>query len=941
MADETTTPAIKRTKLHRFPISDGHVHRPRLLERLEQHRQRPLTLVSAPAGYGKSTLVSCWLQACVSPNAWLSLDKNDNDLHLFLNYFLAAIQSMFPDAASKTMTLVNTPTLPPLSVLAGSLANELDLIEQDFILVLDDIHRIREKSVYHLLTELLHHPPQSMHLVLVGRRDPSLPIASLRAGGQVTEVRLFDLRFTKVETEEFLQLALGGKVNEAEAAALAEKTEGWVTGLRLACLSMLHRNDMDSKLLEPHVDAQFVMEYLFTEVFSLQPAEISQYLMGTAILDRFCGPLCEAVCTPGVDSSTRELGGWDFIAWLKKENVFLIPLDTENRWFRYHHLFQKLLLNQLKRHCSTEEINVLHSRASAWFAEEGLIEEALEHALAAGDIPTAIQLVARNGHQLMNQQQWSRLERWLDMFPRDSVEENPEMLLYRLWSNHMRTAGFDVSALATQLEKIENLISNSPPNGSVKAEQIRSHCDALRSFQHYIGADGEIALKHARSACENIPIHHKRARLRAHIFQVASYQMVGDLETGLSHYYSEVQENPNLSSGDQAMYLANLCFIYWIDADLISMLQTSENTLKIAMDHPISEAIAFSLYFNGIACYHQNNLQSAEEKLARMVKDFYMYMQLVHTHGSFCLSLIYQAQGQPDKARERNRKMMEYAIGTGNQMVLRTTQAFEAELALRQGRLSEASNWAKRFHPKPFLPPFAFYMPQLTLVKILLAQHTTNSRRQAADLLDQLNDFLASIHYKKSLIDVLALQALLHDTLGDKSAALEKLTEALNLAKPGAFIRLFVDLGPQMAELLKRLHKQNVAVDYIDKILAAFREDELRMVPDAPDHESPSAHQPLRTSTPSQPLVALLTNRELDVLELLAQRLSNKEIADKLFVSATTVKGHLQNIYQKLEVNKRREAVEKAHTLGILSMSRRGGRTGRLGDGGLRKGETG
>jgi len=913
MADETTSPAIKRTKLHRFPIPEGHVHRPRLLERLEQNRQRPLTLVSTPAGYGKSTLVSCWLQECSSPHAWVSLDKNDNDLHLFLNYFLAAVQTMFPDAVSETMTLVNTPTLPPLSVLTGSLVNELDLIEQDFILVLDDIHRIREESVYKLLTELLRHPPPSMHLVLIGRRDPSLSLASLRAKKQVSEVRLLDLRFTMEETAEFLQIELGRKINEAQTATLAEKSEGWVTGLRLACLSMLHRSDLDPKLLEPHVDAQFVMEYLFTEVFSRQPPEISQYLMGTAILDRFCGPLCEAVHTPDFDSSTREVGGWDFIAWLKKEHVFLIPLDTENRWFRYHHLFQRLLGNQLKRHFSTEEINVLHSRASAWFAEEGLIEEALEHALAAGDVPTATKLVAGHGHQLMDDQQWPRLERWLDVLPPDIVEENPEMLMFRLWSNHMRTAGFDVTALASQLGKIETLISTPPPSGSVKVEQIRSHCDALRSFQHYIGAEGEIALKHARSACENIPIHHKRVRLRAHIFQVASYQMVGDLETGLSHYYKEVQENPNLSSGDQAMYLANLCFMYWIDADLISMLQTSENTLKIAMDQQISEAIAFSLYFSGIACYHQNDLQRAEEKLARLVKDFYMYMQLVHTHGSFCLSLIYQAQGQPDKARERNRKMMEYASDTGNQMVLRTTQAFEAELALRQGRLSEASNWANRFHPEPFLPPFAFYMPQLTLVKILLAQDTTDSRRQAADLLDQLHDFLASIHYKKSLIEVLALQALLHDTLGDEPVAHEKIAKALALAEPSGFIRLFVDLGPQMADLLKRLHKQNVAVDYIEKLLAAFRDDEKVLVQEVSKSQaSPTLGANL------QHLEDPLTNREIDVLALLAQRFSNKEIADKLFISTRTVKAHLQNIYGKLNVNRRRKAVEKAKKIGIL-----------------------
>jgi LuxR family maltose regulon positive regulatory protein len=291
-----------------------------------------------------------------------------------------------------------------------------------------------------------------------------------------------------------------------------------------------------------------------------------------------------------------------------------------------------------------------------------------------------------------------------------------------------------------------------------------------------------------------------------------------------------------------------------------------------------------------------------------------MYMQVVHSHGSFCLSLIYQAQGQPDKARERNRKMMQYAMDTGNQMVLRTTQAFEAELALRQGRIPEASNWAERFHPKPFLPPFAFYMPQLTLVKILLAQDTSDSRGRAADLLDQLHDFLASIHYKKSLIEVLALQALLHDTLGDEPVAHEKIAKALALAEPSGFTRLFVDLGPQMADLLKRVQEQDIAVDYIEKLLVAFRDDEQVLVQDV----SGEAKAPLALSAKPQPLEDSLTNREIDVLELLVHRLRNKEIAEKLFLSPETVKGHLKSMYQKLQVSNRREAVEKAKALGIL-----------------------
>jgi len=922
MADEATTLSILRTKLHRPPIPRDHVHRARLLERLEERRYRPLTLVSAPAGYGKSTLVSRWLQACASPSAWVSLNKNDNDLHLFLNYFLAAVQTMFPDAASETMTLVNAPTLPPLSVLAGSLANELDLIKQDFILVLDDIHHIREESVYKLLTELLYHPPQSMHLVLAGRLDPSLPIALLRAREQVTEVRLFDLRFSTEETAEFLQIELREKINEAQVAALVEKTEGWVAGLRLACLSMLHRSDLDPKLLEPHVDAQFVMEYLFTEVFSRQPSEIIQYLLRTAILDRFCGPLCEAVCAPGVDSLTRELGGWDFIAWLKKENVFLISLDTENHWFRYHHLFKKLLVNQLKRACSTEEIKAIHTQAGAWLAENGIIEEAVHHYLAADDIPVAIQLVARHGHNLMNNQQWLDLERLIGMLPRDHAEEDPELLILKAWHHHVQTSGCDLQTKVAYNKKIEPLINNLSEKALTRETEIIGHFEALRGIEFYLAADGENALKYFRSACDKIPMHHKRARVSAYLFVAGAYQMTGDLETGLSIYTNEIQESIDQGSDYYAPYIEKLCYLYWINADLVAIRQTAERSLKIAMKLRLAESVAFALYFLGTISYHQNKLKIAEERLTQLVNDYYFLNVVMAAHGSVALAMVYMARGELDQAEQYCKKALNYAIDTNNQEAIRIIRAFEAEYALRRGHIAKASQWAERFRSEPFTVPYLFYFPHLTLVRILMAQDTSDSRHQAADLLNQLYDFLTSIHNKQFQINVLALQAVHHDTLGEQSAALDKLTEALNLAEPNGFIRLFVDMGPQMEDLLKRLQEKDVAVDYIEKLLAAFRDDKLRMMPDAPDHESRSPHPPVSPSLiPASPqlLENPLTDRELDILELLAQRLQNKEIADKSFISTETVKTHLNNIYRKLNVSNRREAVTQAYSLGILN----------------------
>ena len=373
-ATEISTEVILHTKSQRPSLSSDIIARPRLIKQLEKARQGGVTLVSAPAGYGKSVAVSQWLEACGHPAAWVSLDETDNDLRLFLNYVLAAIQTIFPDAGRKTMDMVNTLTLAQVSVLAHNLINELNQIKQPFILVLDDFHFIKDEAVIDLVARFLSHPPQALHLVLIGRRDPALPISALRARSLVTEIRTQDLRFLKTEIEEFLAKQVETQIDLSTAAALEEKTEGWVTGLRLASLSMRGGRDLDPKLLEPQVDAQYVMEYLFNEVFSRQPPEISQYLLMYRYSRSILRPVMRGgVCSGVLDRFTCEMMWVGVYRMVKKENMFIIPLDAEKRWFRYHHLFQKLLLNQLNRQCSAEEIKALTRQASAWFAENGLI----------------------------------------------------------------------------------------------------------------------------------------------------------------------------------------------------------------------------------------------------------------------------------------------------------------------------------------------------------------------------------------------------------------------------------------------------------------------------------------------------------------------------------------------------------------------------------------
>ncbi len=460
MTGGTTNIPLLRTKLKRPPIVGDHVHRSLLLERLDQRRQRPLTLVTAPAGYGKSTLVSSWLETCDLPAAWLSLDETDNDFHLFLSYLLAAVQTVSPTAGKEIQTILNAPQLPPLSILAGILINELDQIKQAFILTLDDYHVIKNKDIHDLLIEILKHPPHAMHLMLMGRIDPPLPLASLRARGEMTEIRLQDLRFTLEETAEYLQKMLGETIEDSIVELLGKKTEGWVTGLRLAVLSLRHREDLDRILADLPNDNQYVMDYMVAEVLSQQPPTMQAYLLNTSILNRFCAPLCDAICVPATLPEACEIHGEEFIEWIVKGNLFVIPLDNERRWFRFHHLFQNLLQRLFTKKISRDDSDALHKQASRWFSENGLVDEALYHSLAAGDIPAAEHLLAQHRHDLMNREQWHQLERWLRLFPAERVEKQAELLLSRAWLDYFYW--YSLEALAHDLDLAEALASRMP-----------------------------------------------------------------------------------------------------------------------------------------------------------------------------------------------------------------------------------------------------------------------------------------------------------------------------------------------------------------------------------------------------------------------------------------------------------------------------------------------
>ncbi|MGD8293689.1 MAG: LuxR C-terminal-related transcriptional regulator, partial [Desulfobacterales bacterium] len=373
---------ILRTKLHRPILSFDVVPRSDLIARLDELRRRPLTLVSAAAGYGKSTMASMWLEAWDGPYAWLSLDEEENDLHEFVNHLLAAICAAFPDGCDTTRSLQRLPELPPISDLSRYLLNDLDEIGEPFILVLDDFHKIREKAVLDLMGALLTHPPLNQHLMLLTRRDLPLLTTNLRARDKVNEIGAEDLHFTVAETKVFLKNSLGLTLDRTTAAIIQDKLEGWPAGMRLMSQSLKHSGDLDRLLADLKGGFPMILDYLVSEVLSNEPPAMRRLMAATSILDRFCAPLCDALLELDAVSGATKMNGDEFIARLKKDNLFLIALDTEHRWFRYHHMFQKLLRDHLNQHWLPEQIAALHSRADVWFAQNDLIYKAKKHTLA-------------------------------------------------------------------------------------------------------------------------------------------------------------------------------------------------------------------------------------------------------------------------------------------------------------------------------------------------------------------------------------------------------------------------------------------------------------------------------------------------------------------------------------------------------------------------------
>ncbi|HEX9370311.1 MAG TPA: LuxR C-terminal-related transcriptional regulator, partial [Roseiflexaceae bacterium] len=919
--------ALLTTKLYVPPARPNLVARPRLLERVQAGLRGKLTLLAAPAGFGKSTLLC---QACGAPgaelgelparpsrqppSAWVSLDAGDNDPTRFWNYVCAALDALLPGVAGTVLALLQSAQPPPIETLLPSLLNEVSARATDCVLVLDDYHVIDAAAIHDALAFLLDHLSPTLHLVIASRTDPPLPLSRLRARGELTELRAAELRFTPEEAATFLTQVMDLPLTPEEVVALETRTEGWIAGLQLAALAMRERHDRAGFIRAFTGSNRFVVDYLADEVFARQPPHIQTFLLQTSILDRMCGPLCDALLLGGAGGTTAEaphdVAPTDsfsqvLLEQLERANVFVVPLDDERRWYRYHHLFGEMLRERLLRGAGQAAIATLHQRASAWYEQSGLIDEAIRHALAAPDLEAAAALVERYATPLwLKRGEMLLVRSWVNQFPDALIAARPRLTLAAGWT----------LTFSYQPDAVEQLLANADATLSAPdlPADVIGELTLLRSFIPHERGDFAETLALAQRALEQLPADKQTWRAAAALNSGHAYARRGETAAAIQ----ALREASTLAAAEGSHWVAlgaleELATLQARQGQLSQSLHTCERAVDLVSgrgQRPNLGAGMASVGIGEVLC-ERNDLHGATQALMHGIELLRQTTEGgVLVRGYAALARVQQARGDGASALATIGHAEEWfaQMQLPGSRYLAWLAAERARLWLRQGNLIAAEQWAPA--PAAAGGRYLEVVQQLTLVRLLLARHQRDPDgpliEQAAETLAQLRVAAEASGWIGDLIEILALQALTLQALGDDAGALAALEHALRLAEREGYVRIFVDEGTPMRRLLTDSSGQLAAqgrnrggadaarlLAYVEALLAA-----LPQAQSAERRAQNNATFAMRSALErSNALIEPLSERELEVLTLIAQGHSNQQIADALIVAVGTVKKHLNN----------------------------------------------
>lgn len=892
------------TKLRPPRLREGYITRPRLVSQLEQGLAHGFILISAPAGYGKTSLVVDWLsqrstlgqrpasaQRSALATAWVSLDENDNDLDSFLHYVTTAVHNAFAPArpCAKTQSLLGAHPPPPADTIASTLINDLARLSRPLLLILDDYHLIAQPAIQEVMATLVRHLPAPLRLLLITRSDPALPLlARHRAKQQLLEIRAADLRFVLSEARAILTQITGGDVDETTTALLEEQTDGWVLGLQLAGLSLRDQENPAAFVRAfQGREHRLVMDFLLDEVLAHQPRPVLDLLLKTAILERLCDSLCAAVVGERAD------GERPLLADLASSGLFLVALDEEATWFRYHHLFRGLLLRRQAQEWGQAEIAGLHQRAGAWLAVHGYIEEALRHFLTAGDVDVAVTLVEDRRHDLLNEGEMHRLNQWLGLLPEEVVAQRPALLQLKAWILRWQAKFQAVPALLEQSERLLEQEMDRTGGENVPPDILRAERDVLRAEVYFSRNEFSACVSFAQSALEGLPRHCFFARGVAAMFQLLALQSLGQTKAALHRLNIWLQDEQLQHHAYRYLVLLGIGAIYGTIGDLVRLEQVGRYMLNLGLAEEKPLTITWASHFLGHVYYHWNRPDAAYAHWSTVLAWRYQANFHAYHEATLGLALLHHARGDQTQARQTLDTLTQVSLEMNQMQFIPELEALRARLALLRDDVDAAVHWMRSGTQPARMPLWYWETNELTRVKVLLAQGTATTRQEAAHLLATCQQQAEATANAWLLIQIWALRGLLAQAQDQTEEALAAAEQAVRLAEPGGYLRLFVELGPDMGDLLAQLAERAVAPAYIDRILAVFRAD------NTPEPEA-------------------LTRRELQILTLLRQGLSDRDIAERLVLSVLTVKKHNRHIYQKLGVSGRRAAIAKAKTLNLI-----------------------
>jgi LuxR family transcriptional regulator, maltose regulon positive regulatory protein len=874
------------------------VPRPHLLQRLDEglrlgHR---LSLVSAPAGFGKTTLLSAWVRSLQQPVSWLSLDEADDELHRFLTYLVAALQETDDHIGQAMQELWEAAGCLPIDRLMVGLINSIAAIPTPIVLILDDYQAIGQPEIHQVVTFLLDHCPPQLHLVIASREDPPLPLSQLRARGQIMEIRERDLRFTTQESLVFLNQVMDLELTADEVSMLETRTEGWVAGLQLAALSLRDRANTQDFVQSVTGTHRHILDYLTDEVLERQPEQVRTFLLYTSILDRLTGSLCNAL--------TGEENGQDTLELLDSTNLFIIPLDDERRWYRYHPLFRDLLRYYLKQEVSTQALVLLHGRACAWLAQHGLKAEALPHAIAGQDLDCAANLIEAIAAGPLLRGKVETLKAWLDELPRDLIQARPLLSVIRAWTYHMDGQRDAIEPHLIDAERSLQMLGL--PDDDPFASDLRGQIAAMRASKARHRGEWPLFFRCADEALELLAEDSLAVRTTLNANLGLAYMLRADLRAAMAAF-REVQ---SLGQASGNMISAVNC-IGFLAAILIAQGRLRQagdlcrHTIDSHLEHCPEPLPTLGHVHASLArvLYEWNDLAAAAAHLEQaVILGEQTHLPSTLRFRASMLNRIWQMQGTEQHLASPPPQIAKVADREQENLDDADLTAWRVRHWLDQGDVAMADRWAETYRGDK--PSAQIWRPygDLALARVLIARQQWE---EALDRLTQIRRLALEAGGGGWVIESLVLEALAHQTMGQSDRGLAAVSEALSLAEPEGYVRTFVDEGEPMATLLGQVWRHGVSPHYVGALLAAFRAG------------LPATSAGPQT-TPAHLLYEALTERELEVLHLIDAGLSNREIASRLYVSLNTVRTHTKNLYSKLGVHSRTQAITRARDLGLL-----------------------